>query len=191
MLTEDYLIRRISQVLALLLHAIGLRKDGQIVAAMTDVEIALELLLGMRADLLKQMDDPNLLQLLTVRGELDLERLGLVIDLYTEEAQLYEARGQAAACFQDYLHALNFSLELALRSKESLSDERMARIAGLVDWFKERRLPLDTQALLLEYDQNLLELSPERLAGAGLERGEIEAELERLIRGFSQFPTTG
>jgi hypothetical protein len=186
MLTEDYLIRRISQVLALLLHAIGLRKDGQIVAAMTDVEIALELLLGMRADLLKQMDDPNLLQLLTIRGDLDLERLALVIDLYTEEAKLYEAQGQAAACFQDYLRALNFSLELALHDKEGISDERMARIAGLVGWFKERRLPLDTQALLLEYDQNLLELSLERLAAAGLERGAIETELEGLIRGFSQ-----
>ena len=54
MLTEDYLIRRINQAIALLLHALGLRKNGQLEAALTDVDIALELLLGMRSVLLKR-----------------------------------------------------------------------------------------------------------------------------------------
>jgi hypothetical protein len=185
MLTEDYLIRRINQAIALILHAVGLRKDGLLVAAQTDIDIALELLLGMRAVLLKQMDDDSLLRLLTVRGELDLERLVLVADLYAEEGLILDAQARPGEAYQDNLRALHFSLTAALGMPiNELPSERMQRIATLLGWFKDRRLPVDTQALLIDYDQNLLELEPRHLAAAGLERAAIQAELERLLAGF-------
>jgi hypothetical protein len=181
MLTEDYLIRRINQAIALILHAIGLRKDGQLVAAQTDIDIALELLLGMRAVLLQQMDDASLLHLLTVRGELDLERLALVADLFAEEGQVLEAQGRPGPAYQSYLRGLHFSLTVALSNPAELPTERMARIAALLEWFQNRRLPVDTQALLIDYDQNLLELDTQRLAAAGLDRAAIQSELDRLL----------
>jgi hypothetical protein len=173
MLTEDYLIRRINQAIALILHAIGLRKDGQIVAAQTDIDIALELLLGMRAVLLQQMDDDSVLRLLTVRGELDL-------------ALLLEVQGRAAEAAQNNLRALHFSLRVALEKPQELPAERMARIAALLEGLKGRRLPLDTRGLLIDYDQNLLELDPQRLAAAGVPRAAVQAELERLLVEFRQ-----
>jgi hypothetical protein len=181
MLTEDYLIRRINQVIALILHAIGLRKDGQIVAAQTDIDIALELLLGMRAVLLKQMDDASLLRLLTLRGELDLERLALVADLYAEEGLIMEVQGRKGEACLDHLRALHFSLLVALDHPDELPAEHMQEIAGLLVQLKGQRLPVDLQSMLIDYNQNLLALDEARLAAAGLERAEVQAELALLL----------
>jgi hypothetical protein len=181
MLTEDYLIRRINQVIALLLHAVGLRKSGQIEAALTDIDIALELLLGMRALLLKQMSDSAILQLLTVRGQIDYERLVLVANLFGEEAMLYEAQGRSVESYQDYLRALNFSLEFALDNLAELPTERIAIIAALAAWFADRRLPVDTQAMLLEYDQALLQFDPQRLSAAGIDPAHLQTDITRLL----------
>lgn len=180
MLTEDYLIRRINQVIALLLHAAGLRKDGQLAAAHTDVEIALELLLGMRALLLQQMDDSSLLQLLTVRGELDLERLALVADLFAEEGQILAEQGRAAEAAQSRLRALHFALRVAAGHPSELPVERMQAIANLLAALKDQRLPAALETLLARYDRALLAGDPQRLSDAGLDRAAIQAELARL-----------
>ncbi len=183
MLTEDYLIRRINQVIALLMHAAGLRKDGQMVAAQTDIDIALELLTGMRAVLLKQMSDASLLQLLTLRGELDLERLALVADLFAEEERILAAQDRPAEADQSRLRALHFALRVALETADELPPERAAGIAALVAGFEGRRLPPTVRDLLIDYDHILLEWDAPRLAAAGLERSAIQAELTRLLGG--------
>ena len=187
MLTEDYLIRRINQAIALLLHALGLRKNGQLEAALTDIDIALELLLGMRSVLLKEMDDHSLLQLLTVRGELDLERLGLVARLFKQEAEIYEIEDRQAESFRDHLRALNFALELALRDIGNLDSQQIGDIEELRKWFSTHRLPLDTQAALLDYYQSLLEMDADRLAAAGVAQADIRAELKKLVDAFNQY----
>jgi hypothetical protein len=187
MLTEDYLIRRINQAIALLLHAIGLRKNGQLEAALTDIDIALELLLGMRSVLLKDMDDRSLLQLLTLRGELDLERLALVARLFKQEAEIYEVEGRTADSYRDYLRGLNFSLEVALREMANIDAEQIGDIEELRKWFTDHRLPLDTQAALLDYYQGLLELDESRLSAAGVVQADIRAELKKLVDAFNQY----
>lgn len=186
MLTEDYLIRRINQALALLLHAIGLRKNGQLEAALTDIDIALELLLGMRAVLLKGMDDASLLQLLTVRGQLDIERLALVARLYKQEAAIYQTEERPADTFRDALRALNFSLEVALSDRTHLSFELIEDIEELRGWFQGRRLPLDTQAVLMDYFQALLAFDDGALSEAGIDRAAIQAEWQKLVDGFRE-----
>jgi hypothetical protein len=187
MLTEDYLIRRINQAIALLLHAIGLRKNGQLEAALTDIDIALELLLGMRSVLLKDMDDRALLQLLTTRGELDYERLELVARLFKEEAQIYEIEGRPADSYRDTLRALNFSLAVAIRRMPEAEAEQIGDVEELRRWFKDRRLPIDTQAALLDYYQSLLEMDAARLAQARVDPAEIETELKKLVDSLNQY----
>lgn len=187
MLTEDYLIRRINQAIALLLHALGLRKNGQLEAALTDVDIALELLLGMRSVLLKEMDEPSLLQLLTVRGRVDFERLALVAKLFKEEGAIFELEGRAADSTRDYLRALNFLLVIAQDEKVGLSADQIADIEQLRQRLQDERLPMDTQAALLDYYQWLLEFDDKHLVEMNVNRAEIEATLQRLIDILSQY----
>jgi hypothetical protein len=187
MLTEDYLIRRINQAIALLLHALGLRQNGQLEAALTDIDIALELLLGMRSVLLKEMDDPSLLQLLTVRGEVDMERLVLVVNLFKEEGAIFELEGRAADSNRDYLRALNFLLVIAQDEKVGLSADQIADIELLRQKLQIQRLPLDTQAALLDYYQWLLEFDDARLVEVNINRAEIEKVLKEVIDTLSRY----
>jgi hypothetical protein len=187
MLTEDYLIRRINQAIALLLHALGLRKNGQLEAALTDIDIALELLLGMRSVLLKEMDDTSLLQLLTVRGEVDFERLTLVAGLFKEEGAIFELEGRTEDSLRDYLRALNFLLVMAQEEKVGLSADQIGDIEQLRQRLQNERLPLDTQAALLDYYQWLLEFDDARLAEFNVNRREIEKVLKELIDALSQY----
>lgn len=189
MLTEDYLIRRISQVIALLMHALGLRKDGQLFAAQTDIDIALELLLGMRASLLKQMDDASLLQLLTVRGELDLERLDLAAELFRQEGEILAVQGRVAESYVDLLRALNFSLELGLSDREHLNAEQARRIEDLVKVLENRRLPIDTQVGLVNFYQGLLENGGAGLRASGLEQAAVEAALAKWMGQIQAYET--
>ena len=184
MLTEDYLIRRINQAIALLLHAIGLRKDGQIEAALTDIEIALELLVGIRSSLIKNLTDESLLQLLTSHGELDYERLGLVADLFEEQGLLLQAQGQQAEARQEFLRALTFSLEVVLANMAGLSGEQVAGIAGLVRKLADQALPMPLQVNLFNFYQDLLIYDDEMLASGGLERAQVEDALEKLKRSL-------
>ena len=187
MLTEDYLIRRINQAIALLLHALGLRKNGQLEAALTDVDIALELLLGMRSVLLKEMDDQSLLQLLTVRGEVDFERLALVINLFKEEGAIYELEGRTAESSRDYLRALNFLLLIAQNEEVGLSADQVADIENLHRKLEGLPLPVDTQAALLDYYQWLLEFDDTHLVEFNVNRAETQKVLKQLIDTLSQY----
>lgn len=180
MLTEDYLIRRINQAIALLLHAVGLRKNGQIEAALTDVEIALELLVGMRSHLIKEMSDTSILQMLTVRGELDLERLALVAGLFKEEGQLYLAENQEKLAHQDFVRALSFSLEVALADMAELQAEQITNIAELSQWTAGQPLSMEQQVSQYNYLHELLGKDDALLAEAGVSRAQLEAELGEL-----------
>ena len=187
MLSEDYLIRRINQAIALLLHALGLRKNGQLEAALTDIDIALELLLGMRSVLLKEMDESSLLQLLTVRGQVDFERLALVASLFKEEGAIYELEDRMTDSSRDFLRALNLLLVMAQDEQAGLSAEQIGDIEQLRLRLQDERLPVDTQAALLDYYQWLLEFDDERLAEMSVDRPEVEAALKKLIDALSQY----
>ena len=180
MLTEDYLIRRINQAIALLLHAVGLRKNGQIEAAFTDIDIALELLIGLRSNLIKEMGDASILQMLTVHGELDTERLALVADLFKEEGLLFMVEGKLPAGRQDLLRALSFSLEVALADMAALRPEQIASITEVGKWVNGQPLSMELQVSLFNYDQELLAKADSVLAAGGVSRAQIESELAGL-----------
>lgn len=180
MLTEDYLIRRINQAIALLLHAIGLRKNGQIEAALTDLDIALELLIGMRSHLIKEMSDASILGMLTVRGEIDWERLALVAELFKEEGQLYLAENQERLAVQDFTRALSFSLEVALADMAGLQAEQIIQIAELSRWTAGQPYAMELQVSRYNYLRELLAKDDALLAAGGVSRAQLEGDLAEL-----------
>ena len=114
MLTEDYIMRMINQAVAALVYIAGLKKAGQYQQAQQTIDQALEQLIGLRADLIHQLDDEAILRALTRQEHLDIERLVLGADLFKEEGDILAALGQAANSQASYLRALNFYLEAGL-----------------------------------------------------------------------------
>jgi hypothetical protein len=131
MFSEDYIIRMISQAVAVLAKIAGLRQAKQYPQAQQSIDQALEHLLGLRADLLKQLDDAVIFRMLTIQDRVDGERLVVMADLFRAEGDILSDQQHPAESQQSYQRALNFYLEA------SLSDQiqpQPAKVAQEITW---------------------------------------------------------
>jgi tetratricopeptide (TPR) repeat protein len=135
---DDYIARIIRQATEALLYAIGLKKKGQYPDALQSIDQALEQLLGLEADLIKQLSDEALLNLLTVQEQLDVERLELVADFFKEEGDILAAGDKPTESRRSYLRALNYYLEVGL------DDEVQGPTPELAEKIDELAVKLET-----------------------------------------------
>ena len=123
MLTEDYFMRMINQMLAVLTKIPYLKEAGQYQEAQQIINQSLEQLLGMPSDLLKQMDDSSVMNILTTQGELVSDRLYMVANLYELEGDLLTDQNRINDAYLDYLRALTFYLDIAIKGENPYSSE--------------------------------------------------------------------
>ena len=155
MLTEDYFMRMINQMLAVLTKIIGLKDVGQYQEAQQIVNQSLEQLLGMPSGLLKQMDDSSVMNILTTQGELVSDRLYMVANLYELEGSLFIDQNRNPEANLDYLRALTFYLEIALKGEHQYSSELNDKIEHLQLKLSDQDLSVDTYYLLFDYYEQL------------------------------------
>jgi hypothetical protein len=154
MLTEDYLIRMINLALAALARIVGLKTAGQYYEAFIEIDQALEQLLGLRADLIRRLDDASILNALTVQGALDVDRLWIVAELYKEEGDVFIAQNNQAQSYWSYLRSLNFYLTGFLEGGGKHLPEPVEKIKALVNILQGYELPPETQfSLFYFYEQ--------------------------------------
>ncbi len=151
MLTEDYFMRMINQMLAVLLKIVRLKEAGQHHEALEIIDQSLEQLLGIRPELLKQMDDSSLMNILTTQGELVSDRLYMVANLYKLEGDIYVDQKRLAGANHDYRRALALYLEIALRDEEQFSPEINDKIDELLQILAEQELTAKLRYLLIDY----------------------------------------
>jgi tetratricopeptide (TPR) repeat protein len=180
MFTEDYLMRIISQALAVLMNAIGLRKAGKYAEASQAVEQAIEQLTTLPANVVDQMEDVALLSMLTVNGQLDIGRLAILADLYQEQGEILSRLDRPAQGLIAFGRALRFILEVTLAEDAGLSIENIGKVELLVKRSKSAALPVETQLALSDYYQRLLEKDDRELTAAGTSRPQVSRMLAGL-----------
>ncbi len=180
MLTEDYIIRMISQALAALMIALGLRKAGKYKEALQTFDQAIENLTGLNAHLVNQLDDGMVLDKLTFLGKLDVERLLVLADIYQEEAEVYSLQGQAEDSQFAAQRSLRFYLEAVLANEANLSQELVQKIEALRKKLSVQGLTIETRLALLDYLDRLLASNDDLLTANGLSRPELKADFATL-----------
>jgi hypothetical protein len=180
MLTEDYIMRMINQVLAVFLQALGLKKAGQLSQALQVFDQAVESLLGLRADLAKQLEDRQLLALLTFQDKLDIDRLLLLADIYHEEGEVYALQGQPQQSQFAAQRTLRLYLEATLSTEANPTLEVVQKIEAQRSGLSAPDLPVETRLALLDYFDRLLASDEDFLAAAGLSRPDLQAALASL-----------
>ncbi len=181
MLTEDYIMRMINQALAVFLAALGLKRARKYNEALQTFDAAMEGLLGLRANLVKQLDDRQLLDLLTFRDRLDVDRLLLLGDIYREEAELFTMQGQPDESKFASHRALRLYLEGALSGELNLTVELARKVETVRHGLSAADLPVETRLALLDYFERLLASGDDFIASAGVIRTDVlreHAELE-------------
>ncbi|UCD99922.1 MAG: hypothetical protein JSV42_04155 [Chloroflexota bacterium] len=155
MLTEDYFMRMINQMLAVLTKIITLRDTGLYNQAQDIINQSLEQLLGIPPDLLRQMDDQSLLNLLTTQEELVSDRLYMVANLYELEGTILHAQNRLSEAELDYARALTFYLEVALRDESQYSNELTDKIEEMQSKLINRALDTNIYIQLFDYYERL------------------------------------
>ena len=173
-------MRMINQVLAVFLQALGLKKAGQFSEALQGFDQAVESLLGLRASLAKQLEDHQLLALLTFRDRLDVDRLLLLADIYHEEGEVHTLQGQPEQSHLATQRSLRLYLEAFLATEDNPTLELVRKIEAQRSMLSAPDLPVETRLALLDYFDRLLALGEDFLAAAGLSRRDLQAALASL-----------
>lgn len=177
MFTEDYILRMINQAVAVLARLAGLKAANRRQEARQAIDQALEILLGLDARILRQMDDDGLLAVLTVGERLDAERLAVLADILAAEAELLAEDGLPAESRAALLRALNFYILSAWNRPNPSPPEPDGRIGAVCRRLTGRPLPEEAMLQLEDYYTHLAGKSDDELAAAGLERADIESIL--------------
>ena len=193
MLTEDYLLRIISQAVAALVRAIGLRKEGQYTQALQGIDQAIEQLTGLRPDLLQRLDERAILDALQVNGELDRERAYLLSDFYQEQGQVFEEQNHEQEARASRLRALNLTLEAALSSPELEALTLQEKVDRLADLLRPGELPFETAFNLFSYYEAVGNYASaaqilEKLASMGDFQVEMRQEMIDFYRRLIEIP---
>jgi tetratricopeptide (TPR) repeat protein len=151
MLTEDYIMRMINQMVAVLTKLIGLKESGQYQSAQQVIDQSLEQLLGLKPELLKQMDDSSILNLLTSQGELGTERLYILAELYRHEGDILKAQNRIPEALSDYQRAMYFYLQVSFTQEDQVSSRLQNKIADLFIELEKVNLPFETLYQLFDY----------------------------------------
>jgi hypothetical protein len=200
MLTEDYIMRMINMALAVLVKILGFKQAGQYNEAAQHINQALEMLMGMRADLVKRLDDDSLIETLTIQETLDTDRLLVVADLFKEDGDILASQQGQAEAYPSRLRALNFYLEVVLSDGPDNLPKPDNKIEELLIVLDRYDLPLETLYSLFAYYAHLGELALaentlQRMADVAQPGAEIKQEIfefyqdmlsksdEELVRG--------
>ncbi len=112
-LTDDYLIRIISQAIAAITRILGLKSTGQYLDAFQEVNLTLESLLGIPWELIQNFTDDNLVEALMRGSNLDVDRAWLTAQLFHLEGDLFQERENLKAQLS-YQRGLLLYLEVVL-----------------------------------------------------------------------------
>jgi hypothetical protein len=112
-LSEDALLRMLVAAIAETIARLALlRTAGQFAQAQQEIDQDLEELLGLKADLARQLSDQKIIEMLTTNEFLDVGRLYYVAELFRQEAEILKAQGQSSFAQISQVRALNLFLEV-------------------------------------------------------------------------------
>jgi hypothetical protein len=180
MLTEDYIMRLISQALAVVTTALGLKKKRKYAEAMQSFEQAKEILLGLDAHMIDLLEDAAVIDRLISRDKLDVERAGLLADIYSEEGELYDLTGQIALSEFAIQRSLRLYLETVLSTEGEMSLEIILKIDALRQRIPASKLNQETCLALLDYLERLIGSTDELLASGELSRSKLRSDFSVL-----------
>jgi tetratricopeptide (TPR) repeat protein len=145
MFSEDYLLRIIRQATAVFARVIGLKSAGQYPDALQGIDQAIEIILGMDAEIIRLLDDESLYKILTNNEGLDLDKLEFIADLFKEEGDIQKRQDHNIESINGYKRALDHYLVISNTLETSIPTELSQKIDELLQkidphYFEEKTL---------------------------------------------------
>ncbi len=187
MYTEDYIMRLISQAVAVLTYVVGLSKAGQHDEAITAIDEGLEELLGLRADLVRQLDDREILHMLMVGGTMDYGRAMILAELFSISAESSKAIGHPEKSIPEYRRALVLYLEVVLNESSEENADLTQKVVLLHRELEGTTLSVEIELGLLDFYEHLLTKDDEFITSAGCTKLDAQNQVDMLTQGLHRY----
>jgi tetratricopeptide (TPR) repeat protein len=163
MFSEDYLLRIIRQATAVFARVIGLKSAGQYPDALQGIDQALEIILGMDAEIIRLLDDESLYKILTNNEGLDLDKLEFIADLFKEEGDIQKLQDHNNESINGYKRALDHYLVISNTLETSIPTELSQKIDELLQKIDAENFDEKTLLNLFCYHENAGEFAKAEL----------------------------
>jgi len=179
-LSEDTLLRMLVAAIAETIARLAmLRTAGNLEQALEVIDQNLEELLGLKANLVRQLDDSKIVEMLTNNDFLDVASLYYVAETFRQESEIRAEMGQTVEAQNCQVRALNLFLEVCFAVNNDFL-EADDRVDELFDALGDNT-PEDTLFSTFDYYEQVgaydrAEISINRMLRATGENPEILAE---------------
>jgi tetratricopeptide (TPR) repeat protein len=179
-LSEDTLLRMLVAAIAETIARLAmLRTAGKLDQALEVIDQNLEELLGLKANLVRQLDDSKIVEMLTNNDFLDVASLYYVAETFRQESEIRAEMDQTAEAQNCQMRALNLYLEVCFAVNNDFL-EADDRVDELFDALGDNT-PEDTLFSTFDYYEQVgaydrAEISINRMLRATGENPEILAE---------------
>ena len=152
MLEKDYIMRIIHQFARFLARVLLRINNEELKEARMDMQTASERFLGMQLDMILSLNNQGLIEMLSIGGELDVEKSYIAAQLFFCEAKVRDADNRTGAkgiC----LRSLDLLLKSFPRMDKVLKREATSAIEQILSMLKNEHLPVDMyEELILYYE---------------------------------------
>jgi hypothetical protein len=156
MIRQDYLMRQIEALAAVLAHLLFLKRSGNLASAGLEIKVACRKLVGMDSDTMLALPDETLLSAMLASGRHeDAVRCLMAGTLLHEQAQLNQALDQTELARAGSRKALILLIAALLVEKDLRTEENHALIATLRNLVPVSEMSPASQQYLLLYQKML------------------------------------
>ena len=149
-LSEDTLLRMLVAAIAETMARLALlRTAGNYQQALEIIDQNLEELLGLKADLVRHLDDQKIIEMLTTNDFLDVGRLYHVAELFRQEGEIRTEQGRTTQAHISQIRALNLYMEVGFAVENDFleADDRIDELFDVLG----TDIPEDTLYTLFDY----------------------------------------
>ena len=186
---QDWLLRMIQQLSVFIAGIKKMRQKGEWTAVHAAIADGIGRFAGLNASLVHAISEEDLIQLLSTRGGIDLDRWWALAELMREEGLSLEAQGDIEGAERAYTKSLRLALEVLAEVDEIPAYLNVSDLELVIDRMIDRPLAPGTRAELVGYlvttgrfdkAENLILWAAEE--GGGTTQREAHAFYERLSR---------
>jgi hypothetical protein len=161
MFREDYVRRMVEQAVNAVTTVLGLTKLERYPEAQSEVDSALQRLLGLHLSLVTSLPASELVAMLRWGEKPDIGKLVVLAELLQAEGDVYAAQQQTAEAQARYLKSLELLLEVAFDAEQNLAAAQ-PRVAALQLRLNPAAIPDDLAEWLAHYLATTAALPVER-----------------------------
>jgi len=153
MLRKDYLVRMIEEMVDVIGQVFGLKQQNKLIEALWKLDDLYKEQFRLNSRMIGSLSARDIVEIFRTGGKVEADKLQSLARLLQEEGDIYIAQGRQDEGLFRLMKSLHLYLAAELHGADHSLWNLETETAKLLSRLKDYRLPLDTERLLLDYEE--------------------------------------